>query len=169
VLLLTGRPGVGKTTVVRKVATALAGRRLGGFYSAEIREGGVRRGFRLATFDGEDAVMADVERRGPPRVGKYGVDVAVVDGLSARALAVRDDIDVYLVDEIGKMECLATGFVTAMRTLLDSSKPVVATIAARGPAFAAEVKARPDVELLTITPTNRDDIPARVLRWLATR
>ncbi|MFZ1060598.1 MAG: nucleoside-triphosphatase, partial [Candidatus Rokuibacteriota bacterium] len=46
VLLITGNPGSGKTTVIRRVAAALSGRRLGGFYTEEIRVGGERRGFR---------------------------------------------------------------------------------------------------------------------------
>ena len=166
VLLLTGQPGVGKTTVIRKVAAGLAGRRLGGFYTEEIRVAGERRGFRLTTLDGRQGVMAHVEFRGPARVGKYGVDVAVVDELAADALAVRRDVDVYLVDEIGKMESLAAGFVKAMRDLLDSPKQVVATIAERGGGFVAEVKERDDVELLAVTHGNRDELPGRVLAWL---
>ncbi len=46
-LLITGPPGVGKTTVIRSLAERLKDRRLGGFYTAELREGRERRGFRL--------------------------------------------------------------------------------------------------------------------------
>lgn len=166
VLLLTGRPGVGKTTVVRAVARALAGRRLGGFYTEEIRAGRARRGFRLVTFDGRRAVMAHVDRRGEPRVGRYGVDVGVIDGMAADALAVSDAVDVYLVDEIGKMECLSPRFVAAVRALLDSDRPVVATVGERGGGLIAEVKRRADVEVWEITPQSRDAMPARVLARL---
>lgn len=166
VLLLTGRPGVGKTTVIRSVAEGLAGHRLGGFYTEEIRAGRARQGFRLVTFDGRRAVMAHVDRGGKPRVGRYGVDVSVIDGMAADALAVSDAVDAYLVDEIGKMECLSSGFVAAVRALLDSDRPVVATIGERGGGLIAEVKRRADVELWQITPGNRDAMPARVLAWL---
>ena len=169
VLLLTGRPGVGKTTVIRKVAAGLAGRRLGGFYTEEIRVDGERRGFSLTSFDGRQGVMAHVDFRGRDRVGRYGVDVAVIDELAASALGLSRDVSVYLVDEIGKMECLSPGFVAAMRALLDSPRLVVATIGQRGGGFIAEVKARPDTELWEVTLASRDGLPPRVLAWLAQR
>ena len=151
------------------MAAALAGRPLGGFYTEEIRAAGARRGFRLVTFDGRRAVMAHVDVRGPAWVGKYGVDVAALERLAASALALRDDVGVYLVDEIGKMECLSPGFVAAMRALLDSPRLVVATIGQRGGGFIAEVKARPDTELWEVTLASRDGLPPRVLAWLAQR
>jgi nucleoside-triphosphatase len=169
VLLLTGAPGVGKTTAIRAVAASLTGRRLGGFVTEEIRESGARHGFELVTFDGRRAVMAHVDHPGPARVGKYGVDVAVVEELARSALAVRGDIDVYLVDEIGKMECLSPVFVDAMSALLDSGVPVVATIGQRGGGFIATVKRRPDVTLWVLTRANRDGMPARVRSWIEER
>lgn len=165
-LLITGNPGSGKTTVIRRVVAALSSRRLGGFYTEEIRVRGERRGFRLATFDGQERVMAHVEFRGPHRVGKYGVDVSVIDGLAESALALRDEVEIYLVDEIGKMECMSPQFVTAMRALLHSRKPVVATIARKGGGFIAEVKERRDVEIWEVTRANRDGMPKEVLAWL---
>lgn len=169
VLLITGSPGSGKTTVIRKVADALSGRRLGGFFTEEMRVRGERRGFRLATFDGQERVMAHVDFLGPHRVGKYGVDVSVIDALAESALAEEDDAEVYLVDEIGKMECMSPRFVAALRGLLDSGKPVVATIAQKGGGFIVEVKARKDVELWEVTRANRDGMPQEVLAWLEKR
>lgn len=165
-LLITGPPGIGKTTAIRAVASGLAGARLGGFFTQEMRNRGVRRGFELVTFDGRRAVMAHVDHRGGPRVGKYGVDTDVLETTARTSLAVDRGIDVYLVDEIGKMECLSPGFVTAMRTLLDAGRPVVATIGERGGGFIAEVKRRPDVALWRLTHDNRDAVPARILTWL---
>jgi nucleoside-triphosphatase len=166
VLLITGRPGVGKTTVIRKVAAALAGGRLAGFYTEEVRVGGARRGFRLMTFGGGERVMADIGFRSPHRVGRYGVDVAAVDEVAGSELTEREGT-IYLVDEIGKMECLSSTFVAAMRRLLDSAATVVATIAERGTGFIAEVKQRHDVELWEVTSASRDELPPRIVEWLA--
>ena len=165
-LLITGPPGVGKTSAIRAVASELAGVRLGGFFTEEMRSRGVRRGFELVTFDSRRVVMAHVDRRGGPRVGKYGVDASVLETMARTSLAVDRGIDVYLVDEIGKMECLSPGFVAAMRALLDSGRPVVATIGERGGGFIDEVKRRPDVTLWRLTRDNRDAVPARILTWL---
>src|SRR5215470_901552 len=106
-LLITGPPGVGKTTVIRVVMSGLAGARLGGFFTQEMRSRGVRSGFEVVTFDGRRAVLAHVDRRGDPRVGKYGVDAGVLETTARTSLSVSPGIDVYLVDEIGKMECLS--------------------------------------------------------------
>ena len=72
-LLLTGVPGVGKTTLVRAVAAALSGRRLRGFASDEIRHRGGRVGFRIVPFGEQAWIMAHVSFRCPARVGRYGV------------------------------------------------------------------------------------------------
>ncbi len=166
VLLLTGKPGIGKTTVMRRVAAALAPRRIGGFLTDEIREGGARVGFRIVPFGGPARVMAHVGRGGAARVGRYGVDVAMIDAVAAEALAPSPSIDLYLVDEIGRMECLSRRFVAAMRVLLDSDRRVIATVALRGEGFIAEVKRRRDVELREVTLRDRDALPGAILEWL---
>ena len=164
-LLLTGAPGVGKSTVVRKVAEALArdGVAIGGFRTGEIRDGGRRVGFRVTTFDGREAVLAHIDLAGPQRVGRYGVDVAALDRIVAGALA-PDGL--HLVDEIGPMECFSPRFKEAVRRLLDSDSTVVATIHRSTSGFVGEVKRRPHVDLWEVTRANRDAMPARVLTWI---
>ncbi len=102
------------------------------------------------------------------RVGKYGIDVAVLDD-TARLLRPDPDARVYLVDEIGKMECLSDRFIAAMRVLLAGHTPVVATVGAHGGGFIAEVKRRPECGLWEVTRVNRDELPARIIAWLAER
>jgi nucleoside-triphosphatase len=166
VLLMTGPPGVGKTTVVRRVAEKLDPAGLRGFYTEEIRQAGERRGFRLVGFDGTRRVIADVDFPKRYRVGKYGVDVEAL-GEAAALLRPDPGARVYLIDEIGKMECLSPLLVAAMRALLAGGIPIVATVGARGAGFIAEVKKRPDSDLREITHANRDELPTRVLAWLA--
>lgn len=167
ILLLTGSPGVGKTTVIRRVAERLRGRRLAGFYTEEIREHGARQGFRLTTLDGQEKIMAHVDFAKTLRVGRYGVDVAAIEAVGQASLVLDNEIEVYLVDEIGKMECLSPKFIAAMRTLLSADKAVVATVAEKGVGFIAEVKRRRDVEVWRVTPANRDSLPACVVAWLS--
>lgn len=164
-LLLTGRPGVGKTTVLRAAARKLTPLHPVGFYTEEIRADRERLGFRLVTFGGEHATIAHI-RLPPPRVSKYGVDVATIDRFSVALGHSRAHAAVYLIDEIGKMECLSHAFVDAVRQLLEDRRPLVATVAQRGGGFIDEVKHRRDVELWEVTPTTRDTLPDRIVAWV---
>jgi nucleoside-triphosphatase len=168
--LLTGRPGIGKTTVMRAAAERLSGKRLFGFLTDEIRERGRRVGFRIEPLCGEGSVLAHVRSSSPYRVGKYGVEVAALEQVIDRALeAPRVGEGVVLVDEIGKMECLSERFVGAMRNVLDRGIPIVATVAMRGGGFIAEVKQRPDVVVEELTIQNRDTMANHILAWLGER
>jgi nucleoside-triphosphatase THEP1 len=51
-LLLTGVPGCGKTTVAKRLAELLAGLRLAGFLTLELREHGQRVGFQAVGLGG---------------------------------------------------------------------------------------------------------------------
>jgi nucleoside-triphosphatase len=167
-LLLTGRPGVGKTTVIKAVAQAL-GERADGFYTEEIRERGKRQGFRLVGLRGEEATLAHVryQGQGRPRVSRYGVDVDAVKrvGVASLERAIAQG-RIVIIDEIGKMELFSEAFKTAVLTAIDSQSPVIATVMARPQPWVDALKTRPDVETWQVTRENRDEMPARVAKWL---
>jgi nucleoside-triphosphatase len=165
-LLLTGEPGIGKTTVLRKVVDGLPGWKIRGFLTEEIRVGGRRQGFRMDSFTGPGGVLAHVEFESPHRVGKYGVDVSALDQVVESTLRPTDDTDIYLIDEIGRMECFSAPFVSAVETLLESDHLVVATIHHRAGGFVQRVKSHSDTKLWEMTRTNRDSMPERVLAWV---
>ena len=162
-LLLTGTPGIGKTTLMRRVAKSIGHRPVGGFLTDEIRQEKRRLGFRLETFNGQEITLAHVELRSRHHVGKYGVDVEALDRIIDLAFA---PATLYLIDEIGKMECLSPRFVATVVTLLEGARPVIATVALKGAGFISEVKNRPDIELWQVTFNNRDQMPEMVLKWL---
>ena len=166
ILLLTGVPGIGKTTVIRRVAASLADCKISGFYTEEIRVRNVRQGFALVTFNDIRIVMAHVANDSAFRVSKYGVDLAAIDGVVRMSLTENSNTDLFIIDEIGKMECFSALFVERVTALLDSGKPVVATIALKGSGFIAEVKNRPGVVLWEITKKNRNGMVAGVTEWL---
>ena len=167
-LLLTGPPGVGKTTVLAEVARQLGGRKLGGFLTEEIRPERRRLGFALVPFRGKRRTMAHRDLASPHRVGSYGVDVAMIDEIAEAVLDPGADAEIFLIDEIGKMECFSSRFVAAIARLLDDPRPLVVTVARRGPGLIAEVKRRSDVELWQVTTENRRRLPNAVMSWLST-
>lgn len=172
-LLLEGRPGVGKTTLARRLVDELrvAGVPVAGFTTEEVRHGGGRIGFAVETIDGERGILAHVDFPGPPRVGRYGVDVAVLERLAVPALEVAarsggGPAPVVVIDELGKMELASEGFRRAVSGLLERPLPVVATVHAAAHPFTDELKRRPGIEVVRVTPANRDRLPARLAERL---
>jgi len=158
-VLLTGPPGCGKTTVIRRVIELLADLRLAGFYTQEIRQQGQRVGFEAIGLDGQATTLAHVDSRSSHRVGRYGVDVGGFEAILQAELATpADSVDVFVIDEIGKMECLSRVFAEIVTRVLDSQVPVLATVAAKGGGFIAAVRCRTDVEMITVSTSNRDKL-----------
>ncbi|VTR42010.1 Nucleoside-triphosphatase THEP1 [Actinobacillus pleuropneumoniae] len=73
--LVTGKPRMGKTTMIKKLIHHLGSDLCGGFYTEEITNAGDRIGFRCVAVDGESVEIANVESPSHIRVGRYGVDV----------------------------------------------------------------------------------------------
>ena len=168
-VLLTGPPGCGKTTVVLRLVERLGDLRLAGFYTQEVRERGQRVGFEAVSLSGRRAPLAHVRSRSRHRVGRYGVDPEQLEPLVQEELAGPGPVDVYLIDEVGKMELLCPGFVAAVPRLLGGAVPVVATVALKGPGLIARVKARADVRLVAVADENREGLPEELERWLRGR
>jgi len=115
--LLTGLPGCGKTTVIMRLADMLKARKIAGFYTQEIRDAGQRTGFLLQTFGGGKSVLSSINFKNGPKVGRYRVDVEGFEQAVLPELAINNkDVDLYLIDEIGKMECFSSKFIEMIRT-----------------------------------------------------
>jgi nucleoside-triphosphatase len=156
-LLIEARPGAGKTTAIGRLAELLRadGVSLSGFLTREIREGGRRVGFEIETFDGARGLLAHVEIGGPPRVGRYGVDLEEFERLALPALGEG----VLLIDELGKMELASEPFRHAVLDSLDRPEPIVATVQAARHPFTDALKRRREVTTVRLTSANRDELP----------
>jgi len=165
--LLTGPPRAGKTTCLKELMARLPGR-AGGFYTEEIREGGKRLGFRLVTLRGEKAILAHVDIKGRPRVGKYGVDLEALEGIGVVALekALSQD-DYMVVDEIGKMELCSERFKRVVWQGIESDKVVLGTIMLASHPWADRVKAHPMVTLFQVSYSNWEKAVAQILGMLS--
>ena len=117
-ILLTGLPGCGKTTAIMKIINNLRSDKVAGFYTQEIRQDNIRKGFCWKRLDGVEGTLAHINIKGPLRVGKYGVDVAGFEESVVPILGVEQtDVELFVIDEIGKMECFSKKFVAAVRRL----------------------------------------------------
>jgi len=163
-ILITGLPGTGKTTLIRKIAGHLAHLGPAGFFTAEIREGGIRKGFDLVDLKGGHRRLAHVDIAGPFRVGKYGVDVEGFEKYLDEADFIACDTPLLIIDEIGKMECLSKKFIALINSILNSDKYFIGTIAIKGGGPIEEIKRRPDVRIIEISARNRDSISAEILQ-----
>jgi nucleoside-triphosphatase len=163
-LLITGLPGVGKTMLIRRLCEALKNFHPVGFYTAEIREGGMRKGFELVNFEGKRRVLSHVNIKSRYRVGRYEVDVSGFEDFLEGISFFDPSSQMVMVDEIGKMECLSTQFDRMMKEVLDSEKWVIATIALKGSGLITEVKQRQDIKLYQITPSNRDVLVSEIVK-----
>jgi nucleoside-triphosphatase len=166
VYLLTGRPGTGKTSLIKQAIAGMRGK-AGGFYTEEIRSGGVREGFRLVTLDGQHTILAHVDIHSPYRVSKYGVDIASLDRVGVSALnQAAKECELVVVDEIGKMELFSANFREAIWQIINSGKKVLGTIMFQANPWADAVKHQPQVNLVEVTRANHQRVLEEILAWL---
>jgi nucleoside-triphosphatase len=169
-ILLSGVPGIGKTTVIVKLAEMLGDKAVG-FYTSEIRAEGKRVGFSIRSLDGFESILAHVDIRSKYRVGRYGVDL---EGLERAICGIEMAMEAggkryILIDEIGKMELFSERFREFVTKALDSPLPVVATIFHRPHPFCDLIKARDDVRIVEVTVGNRDGLPRKLYMDLLNR
>jgi len=164
--LLTGRPGIGKTTALVNIIDRLSGAGfvVGGVISRERRAEGVRRGFDLVDLlSHRVGTLADVSGCGP-RLGRYHVCLQDLEGIGVKALENSlERADVTAIDEVGPMELYSNKFLMAIRKALESRRPIVGTIHSnlRHP-IIDEIRRRESVQVSDVTYDNRDEIPGEI-------
>jgi nucleoside-triphosphatase len=162
-ILITGSPGVGKTTLIRKVAEELKEFQPAGFFTAEIREHGIRKGFELISLSGNKGILSHINIKSPYRVGKYNVNLkgfeTFLDSLPLR----YDSVNLIVIDEIGKMECFSNYFSNIIRDILNSKRVFLATISLKGRGLIADIKKRDDIELFVLRKDNRNALMSDIL------
>jgi len=177
-LLLTGPPGVGKTTVCLGLARLLGekGWKVGGIVT--LAEG--RRRLALDLGSGErrllavgsgpmPARMGEESPAGPsgPRWGPYRFSRPALDWGNATVLrAVAGGVDLVILDEVGPLELvLGEGFLPALRAVLEGPPSglivVRPALLERVAGMAGRLAVRREVTL-----ENRQALPEEMAAWL---
>jgi nucleoside-triphosphatase len=168
-VLLEGRPGIGKSTLARRLLALLrqAGVPVGGFVTAELRADGRREGFAVQAISGtQRSILAHVDLPGPPRVGRYGVDLPTLERVVLPALCAPRAGGVVVADELGKMELASAAFCEAVADLLGRDVAVVATVHVAHHRFTDARKRRPDMRVVRVSDATRDALPEQLVACL---
>ena len=157
---------MGKTTLVQTIVARIQSVNMAGFYTAEIRSKGSRLGFGLHGLDGTRRILAHVNIYGQHKVGKYGVDTKGFEEFLENLELLSPDVELIVIDEIGKMELFSYCFRSLVCDALSADKQVLATSPLKGDEFIREIKQRLDIKLLEVTHANRDRLPSAIVERL---
>jgi len=160
-LFLTGNPGVGKTTILLKVAEELKARgySVGGMISREVRSGGTRVGFEILDLNSnQKGWLARVAQSNGPQVGKYRVNIKDLNDIGVNAiLKAVESLDVVIIDEIGPMELFSEIFREAVKKAFENAKSVIGVVHWKAKdKLIEDLKERKDAEIIEVTYENRN-------------
>lgn len=162
-LFLTGRPGIGKTTIIKKFVERHRDKVVG-FWTEEMRDSrnGERIGFMIFTTQGNSAVLARKGLHSPFRVGKYGVDLGLFESLVLGFLdkAIENEEKIVVIDEVGKMELFSPKFQRLVEEIVFlRENPVLGTIPESNfHPLLKRIKSSDRVKVILITEKNRNSV-----------
>lgn len=167
-LLLTGIPGIGKTTIIEKVLS-LSQLKAGGFYTKEIKDRGIRKGFKIIDITTKrEGILAHVNIKSPFRVWKYGVDTNSFEEIGVKALEdALENKELIIIDEIGKMELFSRPFQEIVLKCLSSSKKTLGFIKIKGNPFVNSIKRKKDTKIIEVNEKNRNLLPDEIINLLS--
>ncbi len=168
-LAITGRPRIGKSTLIKKVIERLkaCGVVVGGMLTSDIHEAGQRVGFSIEDIHtGEQGILAHVQlNRTGPMVGKYTVNLTDLDRIGTHAITdalARPETQILLIDEIGPMELKSKRFVEAVEQALGSDKHLMLTVHQRS-AHELVQRIKRTCQVLEVTEATRDELPEVIM------
>ena len=156
-VFFTGPPRCGKSTLIEIIVQKLS-KPTTGFFTREIKEEGQRSGFSITTLDGKKGILAHKRLKSRYRVGKYGVNLEDIDRILVPSMYPKNESEIIVVDEVGKMECFSALFRKKLVQILDSDNIVIGSISLKGDRFMQTIKSRRDVEIIYVTHDNRNEL-----------
>ncbi|XP_073843494.1 cancer-related nucleoside-triphosphatase homolog [Musca autumnalis] len=172
IVLLSGLPGVGKTTLIRKVCQELLEKHninCDGFYTEEVRDSNRQRiGFDVITItDNKSSKLARTDANIKcPFVGKYAVFVKEFEDLALPLLRQSKTLQLLVMDEIGKMELKSKRFESAVYNCVEVGATIFATVPfeMRQPLPLVEkLKTHPKAKTIVVTKENRNHLQNEIV------
>lgn len=171
--LLTGKPRVGKTTLIKEIVTSIGRGLCGGFYTEEISDttrADPRIGFLLHTLDGEEGTLAHLNIDSSLRLGRYGIDLTCLETLGLPALLrAAGSKKLIVIDEIGFLQAFSQAFQHTLQDLLNGERPLFGTLAQRPHPWLNTIKHHKRVSLYEVREDNRDSLAPLLITVLKGR
>ncbi len=170
-VVITGEPGIGKTTVVKKVVD-LIGNSAVGFWTEEVREKNTkkRKGFKIVTTEGKQMLFASKTFKSKKIVGSYGVNLERFESIALPILekALKCKNCIIVIDEIGKMELFSKKLREFVKNILeDKKRKYLITIPIRDVhKLVALLRRDPYATIVEVTKENRDHLPEDIAQML---
>ncbi|RCW50247.1 nucleoside-triphosphatase [Paenibacillus prosopidis] len=166
IFFLTGKPRMGKTTLIKKIINEIGPDNCGGFYTEEIRDARDRTGFKCVTLAGESQVIANVESNSSLKIGRYGIDISNFENVALKSI--QDSLKskkVTVIDEIGFMQMLSIPFQQMIYKVVSENHHIVlGTIPLDSHPEIDKIKRLPGVKIINVNEENRDFIAEVVVK-----
>lgn len=162
-VLIAGAPGIGKTSLISRLYRDLTPLFIRGFYKESIQEYRILKGYRLATFDFQELILAHIHIIGPDRIGEFGLNLDGFNRLITKQLTPDPKVELFLIDEIGLMECSSSQFSQMVIKIMNSKIPLIATLSSHEVLETLNINDREDISILNMTHKNRDTIWKNVM------
>ncbi len=167
-ILIKGKPGIGKTTTIIKASAIFSNKYFQGFYTQEVKLNNKRIGFDIINFNNDKAILARKNIHTPYQVGNYNIDIISFEKIAIPALIPRIETKLFIIDEIGKMECFSIKFINYLINIFNSNYPIIATIPIYPLPIINKIISNYKVEIIELNLKNRNEIPLKLVNFIDT-